>query len=1059
MLIWHFPAPAYPDSSYYVDVAQALQAGHGFNVDFIWIFAEVGGKIPADPVLPIPSNAHWMPLASMVQVPFLAVFGNAAWVSAAPFALFGSLAAPLTWAIARDAGSRAVVAVGAGVLVAIPLLSAVYLVQPDNFSLYQPLVIGSLWMAARGLKGSPRAFALAGLLAGLATLSRNDGLLVLAALGLAVVWDRWRAWRSAGSRTPAIPLWSAAACVGLFVLVMAPWWLRQLAVFGSLSPSTASGKVLFIRDISEWNSITTPATLEHLLGMGIGPLIESRVGGLIAAIMIFITLVAGFVLAPFMVIGGWVRRRSTDFGPFFAYALLLFAFSAIVSAVHVPGGTFIHSAIALAPFAYILALEGIVALVDWIVGTPAGVGRRGGRAGLRRGRHRVRRPVHGGRHAGRARGLGGSPGPLRDHRRRPRDRRRGAGRPRHVHRCLRHQVLERPRRRRPGQRSARDDRGGRPRLRHPLARARSRRGGGLRRTHPRREPARLGRRPGDDPGRPGGPRDLSAPPGSVVSRREAVLSALLVFVVAFVARAAFASQIVFPKPEDTAYYVGVARNLIEGHGLVSDALWSYGTPPLVLPRPAFEVWLPLPTFLAALAMAVGGATFAAAQWSSVVVGSLVAVLAWRLAADVAEERGLPLGRARTLALGTGLTSAVYLPLLLHSALPDSTMPFAALALGACLLMTRLARDPRGARVLDPRLLGLGALIGLAALTRNEAVWLGLTWAVVALRIGGLERAARVRLVAVAGVVAVLVFAPWALRDWVVFGSPLPGQAATNALSVTGFDIFAWNDPPTLARYLAVGPARLVEMRVEGISHNLFDVLLLPGLPISILGLLALPWQGRGAALRPVVLLSAITFLFTSLVFPVATTWGTFLHAAGPVHVLLIISALLALDAGIARLGVRLGWTRPVAWLGALLGIFGSVLFSYALLPSFGEGSRATAALYDELGARMAAAGHPLDATAGPVITNFPIWLAESQRIPALALPDESPTDVLDLAHDPAFAGTHLLVIVGEGHGRWPAVLDTATDGAACFREIDLGPGPSGPPDPIEDVRAFEVVCP
>ena len=90
----------------------------------------------------------------------------------------------------------------------------------------------------------------------------------------------------------------------------------------------------------------------------------------------------------------------------------------------------------------------------------------------------------------------------------------------------------------------------------------------------------------------------------------------------------------------------------------------------------------------------------------------------------------------------------------------------------------------------------------------------------------------------------------------MFGSPLPGQAVTNALSVTGFDIFAWNDPPTLARYLAVGPARLVEMRVEGLAHNLFNVLLLPGIPISVIGLLALPWQGRDAALRPVVLLSA-----------------------------------------------------------------------------------------------------------------------------------------------------------------------------------------------------------
>ena len=68
---------------------------------------------------------------------------------------------------------------------------------------------------------------------------------------------------------------------------MAPWWARQLAVFGSLSPSTASGKVLFIRDIAEWNSITTPATLEHLLGMGLGPLIATRIGGLVAAVMIY----------------------------------------------------------------------------------------------------------------------------------------------------------------------------------------------------------------------------------------------------------------------------------------------------------------------------------------------------------------------------------------------------------------------------------------------------------------------------------------------------------------------------------------------------------------------------------------------------------------------------------------------------------------------------------------------------------------------------------------------------------------------------------------------------
>ncbi len=544
-----------------------------------------------------------------------------------------------------------------------------------------------------------------------------------------------------------------------------------------------------------------------------------------------------------------------------------------------------------------------------------------------------------------------------------------------------------------------------------------------------------------------------------MSRREAALTALGVFLVALLVRAVFAAQIVFPKPEDTAYYFGVARNLVDGHGLVSDSLWSYQTPPLVIPRPAFEVWLPLPTFLAAIPMTLFGTTFRAAQVAPVLIGAVVPVLAWRLAADVAVERRLSVERARTLAIGTGLTSAVYLPLLLHSALPDSTMPFAALALGACLVMPRIASDPgagRGAvRALDRRLLALGLLIGLAALARNEAVWLGLSWAIVVWAIPGLDFASRFKLVGVVAVVAGLVFLPWAIRDWAAFGSPLPGQAVANAFSVTGFDIFAWNDPPTLGRYLAVGPARLLEMRVDGFEHNLVSVLVLPGIPIAVIGLLAMPWQARGHALRPLVLVSVLCFAVTTLAFPVATTWGTFLHAAGPVHVLLLISALLGLDAGIARLGARRGWTRPVAWLGGALGVFGSVLFSIVLLPAFGAGSQATATYYEDLGVRMAAIGHPLDASAGPVITDFPIWMAESEHIPALALPDETPEDVMSLAA--AFPGTHLLIVTDD-HGRWPAVLDSGTRGAGCFHELDLGPGPAGQTDPLAKTRVFEIVC-
>jgi hypothetical protein len=541
-----------------------------------------------------------------------------------------------------------------------------------------------------------------------------------------------------------------------------------------------------------------------------------------------------------------------------------------------------------------------------------------------------------------------------------------------------------------------------------------------------------------------------------VSRREIVLSIGVVFAVALVVRAVAASLVVFPQPEDTAYYVGVARNLLDGHGLTSDALWSYQTPPLSFPRPAFEVWLPLPTFLAAIPMAIVGPTFQAAQVSSVLVGSIVPVLAWRLGADAATERGLSLGRTRVVALGAGLTSAVYLPLVLHSSLPDSTMPFAALALGACLLMPRLLHDAERLLLTDIRLIGLGLLIGLAALTRNEAVFVGFAWLVAVWRTPMLDRRRKLALVAVPAAVALVIFAPWMIRDWVEFRNPLPGQALSNALSVTGFDIFAWNDPPTLSRYLAVGPGRLLSMRADGIGHNLLTVLLLPGMPAAFVGLVALPWFVRLRTLLPLAVLSITTFLVTSLLFPVSTTWGTYLHAAGPAHVLLVVCALLALDATIDRVGRIRGWTRPVAWLGGVLTIFGSLLFMAALLPAFGGQSGGIGQRYEALATQMAAIGLPLEDQA-PVITNFPIWLSVSTGARALALPAESPADILDLA---GHFGSRLLIVHGDDHGGWPAVLETDAPGADCFDEIDLGV----PADPrfaraLDDTRVFRLVCP
>jgi hypothetical protein len=542
-------------------------------------------------------------------------------------------------------------------------------------------------------------------------------------------------------------------------------------------------------------------------------------------------------------------------------------------------------------------------------------------------------------------------------------------------------------------------------------------------------------------------------------------------VLAVAVRAIAAAAITFPVPEDTAYYVAVARNLIEGHGLISDALWSYQTPPLVVPRAAFEVWLPLPTFLDALPMALLGATFRAAQVSAVLVGALVPVLAWRLAADVARERGFPTGRARVLALGTGLVACAYGPLAVHGVLPDSTMPFAALALAACLLMTRLLHDPQGGRLRDPRLLGLGVLLGLGALTRNEALWVALTWALLAWFAAKLDQRTRLRLIAIPAVVAIVIYVPWMVRDWLAFGSPMPGQALANALSVNGFDIFAWQDRPTLARYLAQGIGGLLGARVEGFRHNLVDVLLIPAVPAGPIGLVALPWQGRGGALRPLLVLSIVTFTATTLFFPVATTWGTFLHAAGPVQVLLLVSCLLGLDALIVRVGRWRGWTRPVAWLGPVLVAATAIPVLFVSIASIAGVATDAQARYAALAERLTADGLP-PAQAAPIIADFPIWTAWSMQVPTLGLPDESPASVLNLARH---FDAHVLV-VSDTHGIWPTVLGQGGPDAACFVPLDLragegsigsepaGRAPTGggstgdSSDPLADTHAYRIAC-
>jgi nucleotide-binding universal stress UspA family protein len=246
--------------------------------------------------------------------------------------------------------------------------------------------------------------------------------------------------------------------------------------------------------------------------------------------------------------------------------------------------------------------------------------------------------------------------------------------------------------------------------------------------------------------------------------------------------------------------------------------------------------------------------------------------------------------------------------------------------------------------------------------------------------------------------------------------------------------------------------------LTGIGHDLVSVLVIPGFPVTLIGLLVLPWVGRRRAIRPLVLAATFTFVVTSLAFPVATLSGTYLHAAGAAFVLLSICCLVAVDGFVAWVGRLRGWTRPVAWLGPAFALAAIAPLCVLSVSSLSNQAGGVQARYDALPAAMARAGVPLDG-AKPVITDNPIWLAEAARVPTLALPEEPPDAVLDLARH--FGAALLVVRAGTGR-EWPDILNSGGNAASCFVEVPLTEISGSRPlqgSPLASIHVFRIVCP
>lgn len=394
---WLFHQPGYTDAYYYSNIAESLWRGQGFREDYVWNY--LARPLPQTAV-GNPGSLYWMPLTSvLIYLAYLVGGGPSFLAAQLPGILLSAALAPLAFYLAS-----AIFGPGprgrrygwlTGWLVIFSGIYAGYFVFPDNFAPFAVLSFGFLVCTTQALQrltanapGVYRRAALAGGLAGLAYLTRVDGLLLLAVPFLVALWQRSRlkaAWPLAGK--------AGLLMLGLFALTVSPWVIRNLAATGQLFPGGGL-KVLFWREYNDFFSLGKPLDLAYYLNLrqpdpnwGLWPLLGSKLAALAENLLIVAR--SALFLTPFFVIG-LVSRPTSDpsprpaahpegqpaprlylwqrleFQPFLVYTLLLYLAMSLAFTFPSTRGSVFHSSGGLLPYIFLVSLVGLDSAIGWL---------------------------------------------------------------------------------------------------------------------------------------------------------------------------------------------------------------------------------------------------------------------------------------------------------------------------------------------------------------------------------------------------------------------------------------------------------------------------------------------------------------------------------------------------------------------------------------------------------------------------------------------------------------------------------------------------------------------
>lgn len=258
--------PGHGDTCYYFHVAENLYKGRGFVCDYVWSYLEnPSGIVPPGGA---PSNAWWMPGPSIISFIGMWLAGAATFATAIKaMAFFTSLYPAVVWWTAKVIFNDRILAARAALIsVAFHLLVD----QPAvtlSHGPYGMIVGAALVLLAIGPLTIKRGILL-GTLVGLGHYFRGDALTLFGTAGLLAIVRV----RRDGFINILKPL---GVAVVAYILIMSPWFARNMIVFGSpMAPGP--GKALFLRDYTDWFGMPDRLTFTKYKEHGYGPLIAEK---------------------------------------------------------------------------------------------------------------------------------------------------------------------------------------------------------------------------------------------------------------------------------------------------------------------------------------------------------------------------------------------------------------------------------------------------------------------------------------------------------------------------------------------------------------------------------------------------------------------------------------------------------------------------------------------------------------------------------------------------------------------------------------------------------------